>query len=84
MNLWELVAEIPYRLVGNDRFCGDVGEVTTDCYGVTADALFVCVRTPWRDGHEDALTAYENGCRLFLAERSLAVGCDATAIPRVK
>ena len=80
MRLRELIEDISYRLVGNAAFDGDIETVTTDPCRASAESLFVCTRTPLRDGHGDAFTAYANGCRAFLTERSVPVGEDATVL----
>jgi len=83
MRLSELVAKIPYRLVGNpppDYLQRTVKKVSADAFSADEGTLFVCTRTPLRDGHDMALIAYERGCRLFLAERSLPLGADAVVM----
>ena len=42
-----------------------------------ANTLYVCLKTPVRDGHSSAAAAYARGCRLFLAQRGLGLPEDA-------
>lgn len=44
------------------------------------NCLFVCTKTGLRDGHYGAVAAYHKGCRVFLAERGLALPSDATVL----
>ena len=79
----ELLFEVDCRLQYGTREIPDAFEITdvvTSPLGNLHAALFVCVKTPIADGHYAAFAAYENGCRLFLAERGLALPADATVL----
>ncbi|MBE6701997.1 MAG: hypothetical protein E7585_01100 [Ruminococcaceae bacterium] len=83
MKLAELIDQIPYRLAGKPKFAyleQTVQTVSTDCFHVDGYSLYVCTRTVLVDGHDMALAAYEKGCRLFLAQRSLPLGEDAAVM----
>lgn len=43
-------------------------------------SVFVCVRGYRNDGHAFAARAYENGCRIFVAERPLSLPDDACVL----
>lgn len=44
------------------------------------ESVFVCIKGAHADGHELAPLAYENGCRVFVAERPLSLPEDATVL----
>ena len=62
--------------------CGDIDikTVTSDSRKTGAEALFVCVRGARADGHDYAISAYSNGCRVFVCERQLDLPSDAEII----
>ena len=83
MRFGELISKIKYRFgtfFALDGLDGEVDRVTTDPYRADARSLMICVRTAVLDGHDFATVAYERGCRLFLAERSLALGEKASVL----
>ena len=43
-------------------------------------AVFVCIKGARNDGHRFAATAYQNGCRFFVAEKPLDLPSDACVI----
>lgn len=50
-------------------------ELSGVCYDsrrATADSLFVCIKGALSDGHFYARSAYEKGCRFFLAQKPLS------------
>ena len=51
--------------------------VTERADEASADAIFVCIRGARADGHDFAATAYQKGCRIFVAERPLDLPSDA-------
>ena len=83
MKLGELMGKIPYRLALNgnpDYKEAVVTRVVTCADEATEGTLYVCLRTALQDGHLGAMRAYGNGCRLFLAERSLLLPTDTTVL----
>ena len=82
MQARELLFEVDCRLqYGTAAVCDtEITDVVTSPVGDLKTALFVCVKTPVADGHYAAFAAYEKGCRLFLAERGLALPTDATVL----
>ncbi len=58
----------------------EILSVTDDTGRANACSLFVCIRGARFDGHALAITAYENGCRFFVAEQSLPLPDDAVVI----
>ena len=55
----------------------EITAITDNTARAHQDTLFVCVRGARFDGHALAIHAYENGCRLFLAECPLSLPTDA-------
>ena len=55
----------------------EVEELCHDSRRTHEDAMFVCVNGATVDGHDFALSAYNRGCRHFIAERALEVPSDA-------
>ena len=53
-------------------------DVVTTAGQASPNALFVACGTAVRNGHEEAMAAYERGCRHFVAERMLALPADAS------
>ena len=81
MRLTELIKGFSYRLVGNCEIEGiELDAVTTQSHDATPAHLYICTRTALRDGHYAAEVAYQGGCRLFLAERTLILPPDATVL----
>lgn len=56
----------------------DVLAVCCDSRKATEGSVFVCIRGAVSDGHDYARSAYEKGCRLFVAERALDIPDDAS------
>lgn len=55
----------------------EIKNVTERAEQASADSIFVCVRGARADGHDFAGSAYENGCRVFVAEHTLDLPSDA-------
>ena len=55
-------------------------DVVTDALSAGADTVFVACVTAIYDGHDMALTAYQRGCRHFVAERLLPLPSDAALL----
>lgn len=73
------------RLLENfaPRFAGyalDIKRVTTKNQDADAESIFVCTRSGVRDTHYGAPAAYARGCRVFVAERGLALPQDAAVL----
>lgn len=58
----------------------EVSSVFYDSRKATSGGLFVCISGALSDGHNYAHAAYERGCRVFVAEREIALDGDATVI----
>ena len=58
----------------------DITAITYDSRKAGPGALFVCLVGAWLDGHTYAESAYRNGCRAFLVERTLVLPADAVQI----
>ena len=61
-------AEIPSK---------EISFITEDSRTANENAVFVCIKGALADGHKYALSAYENGCRFFVAERELTLPEDS-------
>ena len=57
--------------------CGEIEHLTEDSRKANEKTLFVCIRGAIADGHQYAASAYERGCRFFVAERALSLPDDA-------
>ena len=76
-----LLADISYRLWGKSDFLErEVTDVTADVSRACADALFVCTRTPLRDGHRQVSAAYTAGCRVFVVDSYVELPDDAAIL----
>ena len=58
----------------------DITDIAYDSRKAGHGALFVCLRGAVTDGHKYAQSAYNNGCRAFLAETVLSLPSDATVV----
>lgn len=57
-----------------------LSDITYDSRRASCDKLFVCLPGVRADGHDYAPAAYDAGCRIFLAQRCLALPEDALVI----
>lgn len=55
----------------------EISFVTEDSRAANENSIFVCIRGALADGHQYAPSAYEKGCRFFVAERELSLPEDA-------
>lgn len=55
----------------------EIENIETSPLTVSKNSVFVCTRTALRDGHYSAEEAYHRGCRVFVAERGLALPREA-------
>lgn len=58
----------------------EITAITYDSRKAGPGSLFVCLVGAWMDGHTFAQSAYQQGCRAFLAERPLDLPADAAQI----
>ena len=84
MILKELMMAVDYKEVIN-RSGIDVGtaRITSLCYDsrkACPDSIFVCIAGALVDGHAFSRTAYDGGCRVFVAEHRLELPDDAFVI----
>ncbi len=68
-----------------DRLLGDGGEAHVSSLTFRSGeagpgSVFFCLPGAHADGHDYAVAAYAGGCRLFVAERALALPADATVL----
>ncbi|MDR1409935.1 MAG: UDP-N-acetylmuramoyl-L-alanyl-D-glutamate--2,6-diaminopimelate ligase [Oscillospiraceae bacterium] len=67
MTFKELLQDIPYTLARGDD-ANEVADLAYDSRKAMPDGCFICVPGFDSDGHSYALSAYENGARLFLCQ----------------
>lgn len=78
MRLKELLSSVQFTVQsGNYDANFEIEELCHDSRRVHETALFVCVNGATVDGHDFALSAYNRGCRYFVAERDLPIPADA-------
>ena len=58
----------------------EIRSVTENTARADANSVFVCIKGARADGHALAIRAYENGCRLFVAEHPLSLPDDALVL----
>lgn len=76
MKLWTLLQDIlPICPSIEDT---NIEQVTDRSEKAQSRSLLVCIKGARFDGHDFAMQAYENGCRHFVAERTLDLPKDAT------
>ncbi len=73
MLLSQLLRKFEYK--GKDA---EITSLTRDSRLACRGSLFVCIKGAVSDGHDFALSAYQNGARVFLAEKPLSLPDDAT------
>ena len=71
-------SKIEYTLKGNSGI--DVADITFDSRKAAKGTMFFCLVGSASDGHEYALSAYENGCRVFAVSRDVSLPEDATVV----
>ena len=59
---------------------GEIEYLTEDSRKANENTLFVCIRGAISDGHQYAASAYEKGCRVFVAEKEIKLPKDALVI----
>lgn len=82
MILFDLAKEIPdLHVPAGADLSRNITALCHDSRKAHEDSLFVCIKGATDDGHLYARSAYEHGCRLFVAEHSLdEVPADATVL----
>ena len=68
---------IAFSLRGRDRREESFTHITNDSRLVSRSSIFVCIKGAISDGHRYARSAYENGCRVFVASHPLELPSDA-------
>lgn len=58
----------------------NISDIFYDSRKATGAGVFVCLRGSLSDGHLYAASAYERGCRFFVAERALDLPSDAFVV----
>ena len=76
MKLNDLVRRIEHTGASD----AEIGAITYDSRKAGPGSLFVCLVGAWMDGHTFARSAYDQGCRAFLAEHPLDLPADAAQI----
>ena len=70
MKLSEIMFYVGTQLSGEDI---DIENICDDSRNVTKGSLFVCIKGAVDDGHEHAADAYEEGCRVFVTAKKIAI-----------
>ncbi len=78
MNLQTLLSTIEHTLF--QGLPGEISEITFDSRKAGPGTLFVCLVGANTDGHRYARSAYDNGCRAFLAEHPVELPADACLV----
>ena len=76
MKLNDLVRRIEHTGASD----AEIGAITYDSRKAGPGSLFVCLVGAWMDGHTFARSAYDRGCRAFLAEHPLDLPADTAQI----
>ena len=63
-----------------NQFNHEVGHINCDSRSARADSIFVCIKGVVTDGHLYARSAYDRGCRVFVAELPLCLPADAVVL----
>jgi len=75
----QLFSDLPFTLLQ-----GDMLELPTalvfDSRKATQGVLFCCMVGTQTDGHQYAVQAYEQGCRMFLVQQNIELPSDATVV----
>lgn len=58
----------------------EIKQLTENASRADQNSVFICIRGARHDGHEFAHLAYQNGCRIFIAEKNLKLSDDACVI----
>ena len=82
MKFSKLIHSLPFAVTlgGDDHMMDDLTHISNDSRQVRAGSIFVCIKGAISDGHNYALAAYENGCRVFVAARPLPLPQDAAVL----
>lgn len=80
MKLSELLIEskIEYKLTGNAD--AEISDITFDSRKAGEGVMFFCLVGAAADGHDYAMAAYENGCRVFAVSKDITLPCDAVTV----
>lgn len=76
MRLRELLEKNEYKIENPADI--DITDIVYDSRKADGDKLFVCMTGVNSDGHDYARSAYEKGCRAFVAEKKLELPNDAS------
>ena len=79
MQVSQLIHSLPFdfSLLGADRLKEDLTHISNDSRRVHHGSVFVCIKGAISDGHNYAQSAYDNGCRVFVASRPITLPADA-------
>ncbi len=80
MILSELLTDskIEYKIFGNADI--DVSDITFDSRKAKDGVMFFCLIGSASDGHDYAMSAYHNGCRIFAVSKDIELPCDAVIV----
>ncbi len=80
MILSELLTDskIEYKIFGNADI--EVSDITFDSRKAKDGVMFFCLIGSASDGHDYAMSAYNNGCRIFAVSKDTELPCDAVIV----
>ena len=80
MKLSELLndSKIQYEITGNADI--EISDITFDSRKAENEVMFFCLVGAKVDGHDFALSAYQNGCRVFAVSKDIALPGDAVCV----
>ncbi len=82
MDVITLLQGVAYRYAPDSAPAGEkkILDVITSPRPDAKNTLYVCTKTPLRDGHADVRMAHACGCRVFLCAHDITPGADATVL----
>ncbi len=78
MKISELLNEFSEGYLGTAN--SEITDIVYDSSKAVSGSAFVCLAGAKADGHDYAMSAYENGCRCFVCERDIKLPDDAEKI----
>ena len=81
MLLSEILRKIQYKIHNNvDISATEIRSISYDSRKVYDESMFFCLIGAASDGHDYALHAYNNGCRVFVCSKSVSLPDDSIII----
>lgn len=77
MKLKKLLSTLQFKTSKNYDENFDVSDICHNSRSACSSSLFVCIKGATVDGHDFAFSAYQSGCRHFIAEHEIRLPSDA-------